>query len=346
MSRTVIHLNPRTVSRPSTRTFAPTGAKCPGCLKSVYAAEQALGPAATPYHKSCLRCTRCRKVLDQSNMLEHGYDPYCKPCHSKTFGTKGVGYGNAVVAEYSPRSPSCNHPTSPGTLPTTQLSSPPHLPFEEPACCSSPSIDVSGRAEEENLSVPFDPPSQPPPPPPPMEQEQEQDYETVSSELSSLHISIKRRPTPSSQEQPLEEEHSEGRGGQARGLASSPPLLWASQPKRNPLTPPPKPPKPAFPLPAARAASSSPYNPRTTTAFSLDGPQRCPACSQTVYHAEQVLAIGKKWHKRCLRCSSCAKALDSNLAERAGKPYCPKCYDQLFGAAANGFVLRAGFVAK
>ncbi|KNZ64655.1 hypothetical protein VP01_1006g3 [Puccinia sorghi] len=309
-----IHLNhPRSASNNlKTRSFTQTRHNyCPVCLKSVFAAEQALGPAAIPYHKTCLRCTLCRKLLDQSNLLEHAYHPYCKICHSKNFGTKGVGYGNAVVPEYSPRSP-CNpsSTSTPHTLPATLLLSTSHPPFEDSYCPSPPSIDSS---RPKNLSVSLNPPS----PQPPIHQQN-----SISpSELSSLHIYIKSPPTPSSQ--PLEEENLL----QERGELSSTPLSSAPQPKKTSLTPPTKPSKPAFSVTAAQAA------------FSLDGPQRCPACTQTVYHAEQVLAIGKKWHKRCLRCTSCARALDSNLAERAGKPYCPKCYDQLFGAAANGFVL-------
>ena len=29
---------------------------------------------------------------------------------------------------------------------------------------------------------------------------------------------------------------------------------------------------------------------------------RCPKCNQPVYHAEEVLAAGKKWHKTCFKC--------------------------------------------
>ncbi|WAQ89954.1 hypothetical protein PtA15_11A646 [Puccinia triticina] len=309
-------------------------AKCPSCLKSVYAAEQALGPGATPYHKSCLRCTHCHKVLDPFSILEHGYDPYCKICHSKAFGTKGVGFGNAVVAEYAPRTPS--NPASPT-----------HLPPPSPIIPSA-SNSTREEAEEEERTRAWSPqqrvqphtPSQPAPPElsPACSGADEQDFEPPS--LSSLQIIVTPRPKPSA-------------SPSATSLSNAPagPPSPHQASLKYPLTPPPKPPKPVLPYPPARAASSSPYNPRpapafTRPAFGIDGPQRCPACSQTVYHAEQVLAIGKKWHKRCLRCAVCSKALDSNFSERAGKPYCTKCYDVHFGTGAHGFVLRAGFAAK
>ncbi|KAH9450601.1 hypothetical protein MJO28_009971 [Puccinia striiformis f. sp. tritici] len=270
-------------------SFAPIAAKCPSCLKSVYAAEQALGPGATPYHKSCLRCTQCQKVLDPFNILEHGYDPYCKICHSKSFGTKGVGYGNAVVGEY--------HNNSTIISPV-----------------QSPIINHHQQSEALQLG------------------HRVVDEEEVA--LSSLHTEIKPRSTGSSENAALKTHEQPARKS-------------GGPPTKNPLTPPPKPAKPRLLLPT-RSSSTSPYTPRTlfptiTAKTGLDGPQKCPACSLTVYHAEQVLAIGKKWHKRCLRCTLCSKALDSNLNERTGKPYCIQCYHQHFGAGSHGFVLRAGF---
>ncbi|POW00519.1 hypothetical protein PSTT_13072 [Puccinia striiformis] len=73
-------------------SFAPIAAKCPSCLNF------RTGCDAIPQELSEMHPVP--KVLDPFNILEHGYDPYCKICHSKSFGTKGVGYGNAVVGEY------------------------------------------------------------------------------------------------------------------------------------------------------------------------------------------------------------------------------------------------------
>lgn len=28
----------------------------------------------------------------------------------------------------------------------------------------------------------------------------------------------------------------------------------------------------------------------------------CPRCDRTVYFAEEIVAVGRKWHKSCLKC--------------------------------------------
>lgn len=72
------------------------------------------------------------------------------------------------------------------------------------------------------------------------------------------------------------------------------------------------------------------------------GPDQCRRCGTTVYFAEKVVASGHKWHKRCLRCAHCSKALDSHLVEKDNLPYCKKCYDEQWGVRSQGFVLRPG----
>lgn len=44
---------------------------------------------------------------------------------------------------------------------------------------------------------------------------------------------------------------------------------------------------------------------------------KCPRCTKTVYMAEEVAAVGNKWHKACFKCASCNKSLDSTtVADR------------------------------
>jgi len=70
------------------------------------------------------------------------------------------------------------------------------------------------------------------------------------------------------------------------------------------------------------------------------GTPQCPGCNKSVYFAEQVKAIGKTWHKECLRCSECSTFLDSSrLTEKDGNPLCRRCYNKLHGPAGSGYAL-------
>ncbi|CAG8516115.1 5476_t:CDS:2 [Diversispora eburnea] len=69
---------------------------CPRCTKPVYAAEAILG-AGVKYHRLCLRCVSCSKLLDPGNMTDRDSKIYCCPCYSKEFGPKGYGYGGGAA---------------------------------------------------------------------------------------------------------------------------------------------------------------------------------------------------------------------------------------------------------
>ncbi|CAO3594445.1 unnamed protein product [Absidia cylindrospora] len=75
---------------------------CTKCGKAVYAAELALG-AGNKYHKLCLKCCQCGKLLNSTNMQDRDRDLYCRGCYSKSFGPKGYGYGNLLTPEGATR---------------------------------------------------------------------------------------------------------------------------------------------------------------------------------------------------------------------------------------------------
>ena len=81
---------------------------CTKCGKAVYAAElvsnirtiswikelisdfnclQALG-AGNKYHKLCLKCIECGKLLSSTNMVDKDFDLYCRNCYTKFHGPK------------------------------------------------------------------------------------------------------------------------------------------------------------------------------------------------------------------------------------------------------------------
>ena len=70
---------------------------------------------------------------------------------------------------------------------------------------------------------------------------------------------------------------------------------------------------------------------------------QCPACSKSVYAAEEKLAGGHKWHTGCFKCNMCNKMLDStNNNARDNALFCKACYGRKFGPKGYGFGGGAG----
>ncbi|KAL7078556.1 hypothetical protein ACQ4LE_002597 [Meloidogyne hapla] len=70
----------------------PVQSKCPKCGKSVYAAEKMVA-GGYDWHKFCFKCGMCNKLLDSTNACPHEAELFCKQCHGRKFGPKGVGFG-------------------------------------------------------------------------------------------------------------------------------------------------------------------------------------------------------------------------------------------------------------
>ncbi|KAF7724281.1 Cysteine and glycine-rich protein 1 [Apophysomyces ossiformis] len=74
---------------PRKLNFTVQNDTCTKCGKAVYAAELALG-AGNKYHKLCLKCCQCGKLLSSTNMVDRDFDLYCRGCYAKSFGPKYV----------------------------------------------------------------------------------------------------------------------------------------------------------------------------------------------------------------------------------------------------------------
>eukprot|EP00127_Corallochytrium_limacisporum_P002477 Clim_evm34s128 gene=Clim_evmTU34s128 len=77
-----------------TARFGGGAPKCPVCSKSVYAAEKAEANSKS-YHKLCLKCNTCNKLLDSTSLNERRDDIFCNGCYSKKFGPEGFGAARA-----------------------------------------------------------------------------------------------------------------------------------------------------------------------------------------------------------------------------------------------------------
>lgn len=67
------------------------------------------------------------------------------------------------------------------------------------------------------------------------------------------------------------------------------------------------------------------------------GTDKCPTCTKQVYHAEQIVACGSKYHKQCYVCTECGKGLDSrNSADKDGVIFCKSCHGKKYGPKGYG----------
>uniref|UniRef100_A0A0K3CL49 BY PROTMAP: gi/647402062/emb/CDR48370.1/ RHTO0S17e02190g1_1 [Rhodosporidium toruloides] n=1 Tax=Rhodotorula toruloides TaxID=5286 RepID=A0A0K3CL49_RHOTO len=67
------------------------------------------------------------------------------------------------------------------------------------------------------------------------------------------------------------------------------------------------------------------------------GAPKCPTCGKAVYFAEQVIGPQGSYHKACLKCVACGKALEPRLLlDHDGQAYCKSCHGKAFGAKGYG----------
>lgn len=75
--------------------------------------------------------------------------------------------------------------------------------------------------------------------------------------------------------------------------------------------------------------------------FELAGQAHCQRCYQLQFcpkcaHCNQVIsdrcvtALDKKWHVHCFVCTQCTSPFTGNFFERDGRPYCDRCFHQVF----------------
>ncbi|XP_075060608.1 cysteine-rich protein 3 isoform X2 [Mixophyes fleayi] len=91
---------------------------CPRCHTAVYFAEK-VSSLGKNWHRFCLKCELCNKILSAGGHAEHDGRPYChKPCYAVLFGPKGVNIGGvgSYIYDTTPRIPEREMPAfSPGS---------------------------------------------------------------------------------------------------------------------------------------------------------------------------------------------------------------------------------------
>lgn len=86
-------------------------------------------------------------------------------------------------------------------------------------------------------------------------------------------------------------------------------------------------------------SSNRPLVSNNTTSIKAHEGEGCPRCGGAVFAAEQQLAKGSVWHKKCFSCHECHRPLDSMLAcDGPDKEiHCRSCYGKLFGPKGFGY---------
>ncbi|KAI9015791.1 hypothetical protein CLU79DRAFT_837904 [Phycomyces nitens] len=273
--------------------------KCPRCQKSVYMAEQVIGPGGA-WHANCLTCKECNKRLD-SSLSERDGEVYCKVCYTRQWGPKGYGFaGGAAFLSTETKLPSeiLNESRQTNSY-SPVTSAPPTIPPTPPALPSTrPSM-------------------QPPTLPPRM------------SESPKL---------PERQAQPIEPAISADEPGSPASEDSdwSNPNPPPSLPKKPEAFSPIDQPRSIGTYKTSYMNHHTGYVPRKT-GITIQN-DTCTKCGKSVYAAELALGAGNKYHKFCLKCCECGKLLSStNMVDRDSDLYCRGCYSRSFGPKGYGF---------
>ncbi|KIK54592.1 hypothetical protein GYMLUDRAFT_48495 [Collybiopsis luxurians FD-317 M1] len=303
--------------------------KCPRCDKPVYLAEQVIGPGRRLYHKPCLACTICNKRLDSLSLLEHDQKPYCKTCHVKNFGTRDLRQANLPHREM--RSPSLSPGKSTNGTPQFSFlppSSPTkvrsfttgngYLPRLQPTRVLSPTSPSFPRTERVESPTSID-------------EEAEEAQDTVQDTLPQTFIDSSP-PIPSNT---TGVSQIVGGDDVAAAAALDKFANTLGRSNGNGL-------RPIMQTPIGTrygVALGGGVVSHSTGKWGGNTPS-CPKCGKSVYFAEQVKAVGKTWHKLCLRCTECNTSLDSTrLRDHEDTPLCSRCYNKLHGPQGNGYAL-------
>ncbi|KAJ8947187.1 hypothetical protein NQ318_015535 [Aromia moschata] len=308
--------------------------KCPKCGKSVYAAEERVA-GGYKFHKTCFKCGLCGKMLDSTNVTEHEAELYCKNCHARKYGPKGYGFGGgagclSMDTGSHLQGDDIVHTRAP-LLPKAIAKAP-----EGQGCprCggfvyAAEQMLARGRAFHKSCFKCGD----------------------CSKGLDSVNVtegpdkeiyckSVLRKAI-----WPQRLRLRPGRWHPSKRLLRCQlamlnamvlveldmlagfssdlcPMLWILN---------------------GRAPKTTVID---TSIIKAKPGQGCPRCGGVVFAAEEVLAKGSQWHRKCFKCKDCTKTLDSiNACDGPDRDvYCKTCYGKKWGPHGYGFACGSGFL--
>ncbi|CAE7540658.1 Mlp84B [Symbiodinium necroappetens] len=325
--------------------------KCPACSKSVYAAEE-VKALDHSWHPLCFCCKACGKSLRGGNYKDHDGNPYCEADYHKLFGPKGIGFGSTLCdTGIATEKPSENdeedvEPVSirdrlaafekkavpaavarGATSSARFQSSAPKCPACSKSvyaaeeikglgrswhvlcfCCKACGKSLRGGQYKDHDGHPYC----------------DADYRKlfgpkglgfgttlgdtgVAAELPGTCTPVSETGYPGTLRERLSAFEGQAPPAQAEAVPSDASLTKASK---------------------VFVASSAP---------------KCPACSKSVYAAEEIKGLGQSWHALCFCCKACGRSLrGGQYKDHEGQPYCEADYNKLFGPKGIGFGTTLG----
>ncbi|XP_076757462.1 muscle LIM protein Mlp84B isoform X1 [Xylocopa sonorina] len=281
--------------------------KCPKCGKSVYAAEERVA-GGLKWHKMCFKCGLCGKLLDSTNCSEHEGELYCKVCHGRKFGPKGYGFGGGAGCLSMDQG---EHLKS-----SEDLARGSNAILEPRAIAKAPEGEGCPRcggyvyAAEQMLA-------------------RGRAYHKSCYSCKACHRSLDSTLHCDGPDREIYCRACYPKKFGPRGIGHAG-VMWIGL--------------------QCDIEDEGDAAPRTTvidTAIIKAPPGKgCPRCGGVVFAAEQVLAKGREWHRKCYKCRDCTKTLDSIIAcDGPDKDvYCKTCYGKKWGPHGYGFACGSGFL--
>ncbi|XP_026465870.1 muscle LIM protein Mlp84B-like isoform X1 [Ctenocephalides felis] len=282
--------------------------KCPKCGKSVYAAEERVA-GGLKWHKMCFKCGMCSKLLDSTNCTEHEGELFCKNCHARKYGPKGYGFGGGAGCLSMDTGAQFTEGGQTNGHRTNGACLEPRKIIRAKDGEGCPRCGGCVYAAEMMLAR----------------------GKGWHKECFKCADCSKRLDSVNCCEGPDKDIYCKvcyakkfgpkGYGyGQGGGALQSDCYANMDQAPKTTVI--------------------------DTAKIQAPPGQGCPRCGGVVYAAEQVLAKGREWHRKCFKCRDCTKTLDSIIACDGPDRdvYCKTCYGKKWGPHGYGFACGSGFL--
>ncbi|XP_052861181.1 muscle LIM protein Mlp84B-like isoform X2 [Anopheles cruzii] len=279
---------------------APEGEGCPRCGGYVYMAEQMLA-RGRGYHRRCFKCLVCNRTLD-STMHCDGPDKeiYCRGCYASRFGSRGYGHSGISSLGLMSDARDLDYKSEFAARPSTADTS----AIKASPGQGCPRCGGVVFAAEQVLS-------------------KGREWHRKCYKCRDCTKTLDSIIACDGPDRDVYCKTCYGKkwGPHGYGFACGSGFLQTDCMSEDQL------------------ASQKPLVSNDTTLIKAPQGQGCPRCGGMVFAAEQQLAKGTMWHKKCFNCNECHRPLDSMIAcdgpDR--EIHCRACYGKLFGPKGFGF---------